>query len=663
MAIDILNTTDEVRAQIRAALKIPEHGGGGTDSGQWLATFTPQDFGAAADGATDDSGAIQEAIDAAEEVGGRVHLSGAYRVDHDLTLGLGNFPCIVSGGEGRALLLAGSASAQILIAHEGTTLKNVTLEEWVHPVALVVSEDYTLGPVHILGCTFRSCTQHERNLGLIGLFNGVSTYRAFGIEELRIQRCLFERNDGTLIHVRSHAIRSAVVTENVLRKNKKTNIFVGGTDNQLNGIMLGDGEPPFTDGAGARNVVVAYNQLLDNFSHLGAEGGNVIGISVNGTNVIVHGNILDGWGEPLGSEQYHMDVVGVSTRSEFATITDNVFSHVNGADDDGVLSIKTGGRWAINIDGNVFRRCTPTAIQLNTSYATISNNQFYEIDAPAFCLTLRYGGGNQVVNNVFVNCAHVEDRSEKGNTFSGNRFVNTELRLRTPQLGEADPEDVTRIVNNSWAMETSVPCVRFWGRRLIEIRGNTFYVSGAGSAATILHQDNNGGGDELVITGNTFRYGENGEAYLVLTNGVESVAITNNLIQILRSARFKRGAINNMYDAVVTGNTVDYHRTASSSDSILVVNPDTAGPLGLLQVKDNTIRCHDGAWPQALLALHGVITRVIATGNTGLVMLYLLQVNGTVDVADLFDNYFPDGALLEDKGTVGDTNERDNTTN
>ena len=151
-------------------------------------------YGAAADGVTEDAGAIQAAINAAELTGGQVYLpTGDYVVGTELVIDSANVT--VSGsGHGTRLLTANTATKYwIQISAANVTLENFTM------VGSITDTDTTFNAAIDVKSGGNTCTINKI------LFTGASASAGYssgiwgraGITDLKITECHAERIRGT----------------------------------------------------------------------------------------------------------------------------------------------------------------------------------------------------------------------------------------------------------------------------------------------------------------------------------------------------------------------------------------------------------------------------------------------------------------------------------
>src|SRR5690606_22824926 len=147
-----------------------------------------------------------------------------------------------------------------------------------------------------------------------------------------------------------------------------------------------------------------------------------------GTRVAVVNNVVRNWGGDPEASGDQLNVLGIGARSEWGTISGNILHNVHGADDDGVISVKAAGR-GLDISGNVIVGCAVSAIRLTSSSTMVRGNHIVDNTAD-FCITLRYGAGNIVCDNIIENSGYIDIRSGGGHTVQGNEFINAYILIR-----------------------------------------------------------------------------------------------------------------------------------------------------------------------------------------------------------------------------------------
>lgn len=330
-----------------------------------------KNFGATGDGTTDDTAAIQAAIDAVEVSGGIVFFpSGSYLISAFLTVQAPDVVLRGAGGRLSTIKLADTTDTNLVelnhladrcivehLAFDGNKANNTLgTALWLNaPAASSVLSD-----VIFRNCTIFDCSERAIHSGEGGTTN-------LDVENLLVENCIISGTEAHAIFLNWHTPNARIINNHI----KDTSLATA------NGIWAGNG---------ADNLIIAGNRI-ENTGDMGIEvtepttaadraliqgnqifnAGN-IGISLGATdNAVCDGNVIDG-----------AVSAGIEAAAANLSITGNVVRNVTGATGRPISISNTGNSCVIT--GNTFEDCS-SGLQVFESEpgVIIANNIFRNV--------------------------------------------------------------------------------------------------------------------------------------------------------------------------------------------------------------------------------------------------------------------------------------------
>lgn len=458
------------------AWQIPARGESGATESP-LGSISVTDHGARGDGASDDTIALQNAINAAIAANKPLYIpSGRYLVQSDIRID--GALDITGNGHSRSVLTSNGRPARMIIRHGNTSLKDLGFEEMIEPVALESRGDHDLEDIAIERCRFEGIVVRDRNRGVIGLTSGAASQREFPIRRLVVRDCIFRKIDARAINVRANISDARIVNnvfENIINPLQEGEEGLGG------GLAIRLGESAEADEGEEVFLAQGHHRISQNIirgMRKNTRGGPLIGILIYGDFTIIRDNVI----EDIDGTAFGDDVNAMYIRGAYNSVLDNIIRHIHGADDDGALSFKGGvqrGSQHNVLSGNLIQDIRGmSAVEVSSTNLRFTNNTIE--NAPVRGFFHRLGRNLWLEDNIFIDADAVVRTRAGVAAIKNNRFLNSSLVLCQFRRRADQPRDAVYIEgnyfeNNRPGSQRMIRMANGVLERFVAIRNNRFH--------------------------------------------------------------------------------------------------------------------------------------------------------------------------------------------